>query len=186
MAKNTIAEQVTSLLSEYIVRHQDVPISAACMAAYAQQKIDPQDASPPQIKWSSLRHLTAMAGRLLARKFEPQISLDSGPSQMELFPGLQPRYPALRGGESLYIPREQMTFEEREVVRARMAKASDSWSRHVMAYNAWHRDKTQLENEVQALAAAADRSNIEPTLPILIEYPALHGSDHPSAFLLVD
>lgn len=182
MPKNAIAEQVTNLLSEYIVRNQDAPISAACMASYAQQKLDPKGVNTPQIKWSSLRNLTAMAGRMLARKYEPQISIDSGPSQMELFPGVQPRYPALRDGESVYVPREQMTFEEREVVRARMAKASESWSRHVADYNAWHQDKTRLENEAQE---DADHSNIEPTLPILIEYPALHGKDGPAMFRLV-
>lgn len=185
MAKNGIAEQVTNLLSEYIVTNQDAPISAAWMANYVQQKIDPEDASPPPIRWASLRHLTAMAGRMLARQYEPTVSIDSGPSQMELFPGVQPRYPAVRDGESVYVPREQMSFEERELVRARMAKASQSWSIHVAAYNAWHRDKTQQENEAQELAADAQHSSSETTLPILVEYPPLHGKDRASEFSLV-
>lgn len=153
MNTNT-TEQVMQILREVYDELDgtgDIEINPALIAARTLKRIDPDSESPVLVGWMAVLEMRQMA-RSLCRRVS--CIAESASVQSELFDGqLQRRYPALRGGEEIYVLRECMTIAERRIMAARLYAEGESKIKHAQALDA-ETDKLEqagafeLDNEI--------------------------------------
>lgn len=92
----------------------------------------------PQVQYCTLEHLTQMARRVLASRYEPE-SADSSAYQGELFSGtLQSHYPIpTQSGDAVYKRTEFLTQDEISWNVEKLRKSAAARVRHADALLAW-------------------------------------------------
>jgi len=105
------SEQITQIIKSCMSDDPQAIMSAASVANCVMDVIDPARAAPVLVSYCSVLELRQMARQLLRRSYEPTASEDI--DQVEMFDGLQTRYPTVRGGDRCYVPRMQLTIDER-------------------------------------------------------------------------
>lgn len=128
---NNLNEQVEAIIKSCMNDDIDIPMSAASLAKCALDIMDPENISPALVSYACNRELRQIARQLLRREFDP--STKESTDQVEMFDKLQDRYPAHRNGELLYVPRMQLTYEERMFNVERMQREIESKQKHADA-----------------------------------------------------
>jgi hypothetical protein len=132
-------QQLIDVVDECIGMEYDVPVVPALIAKCALDVIDPNSDSPKLVSYATNLYLREIARRRLARAFDPVESKNT--DQVEMFEKLQDMYPAHRPDASgnmefAYVPRMQLTYEERLFNIDRMQKEISSKQKHVDALSA--------------------------------------------------
>lgn len=134
--KDTLAEQVLRVLQQQYDEFDergDIEINPALLANSAYAILDPEDSSPYLVHYTSVLELRQLA-RSICRK---KLDFDQVSEQGRLFDGqLQPRYPANRSGEEVYVRREFLTLAERNANIARLRSEASAKFRHADALQA--------------------------------------------------
>lgn len=137
MSREQIKDVVDSCIEQ---ENLDVPLSPALIAKCAYDLIDPDHESPWLVQYSSNQYLREIARERLRRTFDP-LEIDKNKDQVEMFEKLQDMYPAHRPNsdgklEFNYVPRMQLTYEERLYNIERMEREIISKQKHVDALRA--------------------------------------------------
>jgi hypothetical protein len=133
-------EQLTEILrAEYNrLDEQDVEaISPAELANYTYCVIDPSKVSPDLVMAAAILTLRQMARAICrARNREEQEQAENGGQETLFEMELQPRYPATRNEDEVYVQRERLTFEERQIIIAKLRAEARAKSLHADALEA--------------------------------------------------
>jgi hypothetical protein len=133
-------EQLTEILKAEYNRLDDQQveeISPAELAQFTYQIIDPKKISPDLVTAAAILALRQMARAICrARNREEQERVED-PEQETLFElELQPRYPATRHEDEVYVSRERLTFEERQIIIAKLRAEGKAKLKHAAALEA--------------------------------------------------
>lgn len=112
----------------------DIAISPAVLAAQAYPDIDPEGVAPILVQWAAVMEMRQLARGICRSRndeFEERASM-----QDEMFEQLQPRYPAHRNGEEVYVQREHLTPKEYEYNIARLRSEGAAKLAHADALQA--------------------------------------------------
>ncbi len=133
--KNSITDQLNACLKKGISNYaaHDV-ISPANLAAQAINMLDPGHASVASIEWGCNLKLRDMAAALMRKTLNPAYENDADSGQIDLFAGLQDRYPAKRNGGAVYVNRMDLTLDERMANISRMKKEVSEKQKHIDAF----------------------------------------------------
>lgn len=128
---------VEILRAEYNRLEQDrvVGISIRDLADYAIRKMDKRKLSTPSMRWAATLEMRQLARSICRghRKEDEEIT----EAQESLFEyKLQPRYPAERNDDEVYVLREELTLEERRLNAARLRKEGKAKLLHATALDA--------------------------------------------------
>lgn len=131
------AYELTELIKEEYRKldDQDVEcISISVLADVVYARIDPRKISPMLVKMAAVLELRQIArGTCRERQARAETESESG----SLFDfQLQPRYPAERQGEDVYVLREHLTYNERHRNIARLRREAAAKSAHADALEA--------------------------------------------------
>lgn len=112
----------------------DVEISPAKLATFAYLIIDPEHVAPMLVEGAAILELRQLARSICATRDRDQANETEQMSMFDM--QLQPRYPARRGEEDVYVLRSCLTEEERRHNSARLRKESEAKNRHADALDA--------------------------------------------------
>lgn len=131
--KNSITEQLTNCLKGCLSAYgESDDVSPEVLAACAIKKLDPDQKAPPAIEWGCNLELREMSRKLLRRTYGPGRKEEDSP-QNEMFENLQDRYPATRNGECVYVPRMNLTVDERLINVGRLMSEAEVKTQHANA-----------------------------------------------------
>jgi len=109
----------------------EISVSPALLSSKVMDEIDPEQAAPVMVRIAATLELRQLARSICRKHVEEG---EDQASQSTLFEDqLQPRYPAHRGGEEMYVLREHLTLREREDNISRLRKEAASKARHADA-----------------------------------------------------
>lgn len=137
---DALKEQIENVIRQCIGEDMDIPISPALVAKCAMDILDPDNITPSTVAYAANLELRQVARKILRRAFDP---IDPDNTQSEMFENLQDKYPAHRGDEIVYVPRMQLTYDERMYNVSRIEKEAESKLRHA----------DELRAETEELAA---------------------------------
>ena len=119
----------------------EIAISPSLLASRVMDQIDRERASPAMVSLAAHLELRQLARSICRKRVEED---EAESMQSSLFEDqLQPRYPALRGDEEMYVRRDHLTLAERLDNIARLRKEAASKARHADA----------LQSETDSLVA---------------------------------
>lgn len=132
---NGLTEQLTSCLKECLSEYgASEIISAESLAACAINKLDSEHSAPMVIEWACNLKLRDISRNLLRRNYESKVD-DEEEAQVDMFESLQDRYPAKREGKHVYVPRLQLSIDERMANLKRMKSEVAEKQKHIDAFN---------------------------------------------------
>ena len=135
MAEN-LSSKLEETLKECLTQiDTGVPVSPALLASCAIKKLDPEGQSPVLVAWGCNLELRQMARGLLRREYDPEREAID-PLQVEMFDGLQDRYPAKRMGDYVYVERLSLSLDERIEIETRMERHINSRIQHLDGFRA--------------------------------------------------
>lgn len=112
-------------------------ISPAELANYTYRVIDPGSVAPDLVTAAAILTLRQMARAICrARNREEQDNVEDGGQETLFEMELQPRYPARRNEDEVYVQRERLTFEERQIIIAKLRAEASAKSAHADALEA--------------------------------------------------
>jgi len=120
---------------ERLNRSVAIPIDPASLAETVYKKIDPSSRSPLLVRYSALMHIRQMGRSICRERYKFHEEEAENNSQGNFFE-LQPRYPVMRDGIEVYIPRMEMTYEDRLENIQRLESEAKTKSRHARALRA--------------------------------------------------
>lgn len=136
MSVNALGHQAAQLLRECLDEFSDVPVSAAQLANCAQAKMTPID--DPLSDYLRNYALRAIARPILARQYDPRHA-DFDERQHDAFEShLQSKYPCVRNGANVYVPRDQTTTAEIDEFLATFKASIESRQRHYRLLADWN------------------------------------------------
>lgn len=109
-------------------------VKPALLASEALKVIDPDDSSPVLMSWAANLELRQLSRGMLRNHYDPT---EMETPQIELFEGLQDRYPTKRGGEPTYVLLAECTDEEIQENLDRMARQITGLQKHHDALEAY-------------------------------------------------
>lgn len=131
--KNTT--ELTEVLHKCLIQlESDTEIQPALLAHRALQKMDPERTAPYLVTWAANLEMRQLARALLRKEFDP---LAPDNKQIEMFEGLQTRYPTRRNDEPTYVRLEELTNDEIDMNLERMSREIAAKQKHydaLMAY----------------------------------------------------
>jgi hypothetical protein len=145
--KQALSEQVNRILQQQYERLDqagDIEISPALVAAHGYEEMDPEAKAPTLVQYVAQLQLRQQARYICRKRVGEE---DDTSNQTQMFDeGLQPRYPAIRNGEEVYVKREHLTLHERKYNIGRLRNEGESKVKHAIA----------LEAETNMLIARGD------------------------------
>ncbi len=128
-------EKLSGFINKAINDHDgDISIQPAIVAADVIAQINPVKETDPIILWGFNLQVRALARAILGKKFDPLDNDDS--DQVEMFTGLQERYPVKRENGPEYILRESLTLDERNANENKLRKTGAAFIDHADALGA--------------------------------------------------
>lgn len=131
--KDSTAKLMEFLKERYVELDGDgeLEISPSLLASKVLDTIDPNRASPILVTIAASLQLRQLA-RTVCRETQNERELQA--ANASLFDDqLQPRYPARRNGEEVYVPRHHLTFDERQWNIMRLRREASSKGKHADA-----------------------------------------------------
>jgi len=140
MRDDALSGQVARLLQQQYDRldaRGEVEISPAFLADAAYRHMDPDGAAPLLVRYAAMLELRQLARSICRKRIDDEQEAVEQLCLTGLFDGqLQPRYPARRNGQEVYVKREHLTLSERDAVCARLKAEATAKSRHADAFQA--------------------------------------------------
>jgi hypothetical protein len=113
--------------------NDDDAVSAISLADEAMKQIDPDGKSPSLVAFGCSLAPRQMARSLLRKTYEER---EEHSIQEDLFGGLQDRYPGTGNHKDLYVPRMQLTRDDRYFNIHRLEREAAAKQRHADALRA--------------------------------------------------
>lgn len=134
-------EQLTEILRAEYNRLDELnaeAISPAQLAQHTYAVIDPGEVSPDLVQVAAILALKQMARAICrARNLKEQQEVEDLDRQDTLFDDdLQPRYPADREEDEVYVLRERLSYEERLIIIAKLRAEANAKLKHAEALEA--------------------------------------------------
>jgi hypothetical protein len=111
-----------------------VTIAPAHLARAVYDALDPEAHSPLDVQFLCILQLRQMARQICAKRNDEEESQANQGALFEM--QLQPRYPAKRDGEDVYVIRAELTLKERRIIIARLEAEASAKARHAEALKA--------------------------------------------------
>jgi hypothetical protein len=129
-------EKLTSHISSVIEESEsEIAISPAFVAKRVLELIDPNSIAPTLVSYGCNLEIRQVARGILRKRFE-SYDEDGNGGQVEMFEGLQDRYPARRNGESVYVKRMDLVLDERLLIPQRLRQEAGEKLKHADAFEA--------------------------------------------------
>lgn len=126
----------------------EMVVNPAVVAAHVYAELDAAAISPTLVQYTSVLELRQLARSVCRKKYEDD---DSAAVQVEMFDGaLQPKYPAERNGERVYVPRAQMTVDEYNFNITRLRTEAMAKAKHADALQAERDERERLGHFAQS------------------------------------
>jgi hypothetical protein len=130
-------ERINNLIREQYNRLDDAnepTISPAHLARVVYDALDPEAHAPMDVRFLANLQLRQMARQICARRNDEEENQANQGTLFEM--QLQPRYPAKRDGEDVYVVRAELTLQERRLIIARLETEAKAKTRHAEALKA--------------------------------------------------
>src|SRR5271157_1947316 len=130
-------ERINNLIREQYNRldeANEITISPAQLARIVYDALDPKAHSPLDVQFLCILQLRQMARQICAKRNDEEENQANQGTLFEM--QLQPRYPAKRDGEDVYVVRSMLTLQERRIIIARLELEASAKMRHAQALKA--------------------------------------------------
>lgn len=147
-------EKITGLIRDQYNRLDEVKqvqVSPSILAVKVYEILDSDSSAPMDIRFLAMLALKQIGRQICADRIEEQ---ESNVDQGSLFEmQLQPRYPADRGGEKVYVLRQYLTVAERRYNVARLRSEATTKLMHAKALEAETEDLIRRGLLIEEVAA---------------------------------
>ncbi len=128
-------EKLSTYINRAITDHNgDISIQPSTVAMDVIKQLNPVKETDPIILWGFNLQVRSLARTVLGKKYDPTEKENS--NQVEMFSGLQNRYPVKRTNESEYVLRESLTLDERNINENKLRKTGAAFIEHADALRA--------------------------------------------------